>query len=290
VALDEALLQSIDAVGVASASALQVLGRSVGHVFPAVELTRWFALTDAQPEHPRPFAERFEATLRAVEAAGTSVSTLGNAVAVHRAPADEAVATMALALSILRDAARAHGLACVIDDAGATDRYTLLAAGGVNLLAPGTSPAEHLRFLFFAGAVIRALDEQPELDLGHDLTTIMRALARGETFAGSDEERATWGTPSLPPVKRRFAASPYTFTGAGFSLGRIDPFALIRINAKVATALAEQLRGLTGWLSAGEDLEPAVREVVAASYRRHLRVAAPVAQRVTGTRSVNTLP
>lgn len=276
-----ALAQSMDAVGHAAGRALRALGHHVGLVVPVVELTRWFVLVDGAPEHGRAVGERAQATLRAVERTGARASH--EALAVPRAPADAAVHVLTGALAALREAAPRNGLVYVMDASRATDRYALLAPGGVNLLAPGLTPGDHLRFLFFCGAFVRALAGRPGVDLGRDLESILQALARGEMFAGSDEERATRGAPSLPPVARA-GEPPYAFTGAGFTLGRLDASSLTQVNLEIAAAIVEQTCALEAWLAAGEDREPAVREVVADSYRRH-RGAASV-----GTRSVNSLP
>jgi len=146
--------------------------------------------------------------------------------------------------------------------------WSLMTAESANLLAPGVTAHANLRFLFFAAAVIRAFaaHDLRRLDLGHELTAVLAAIARGELFAGSDAELVAGAEP-LPRIPGRETATG--FSGAGFALGRLDALTMTVVNTVVARAIAVQTQMLRGWLEVGEDLEPAVREVVADAYRRH---------------------
>jgi glutamine synthetase len=268
------LMRSEDALATAAARALRVLGDETGRrVQATVALTRAFALVDAEPHLPRTRADRVSACVIAAEreldrvAAGVRIGH--DELTVLPAATGLASDRLRLALEVLADVAPRYGLV-LQEGAAGPDAWSLMAGPHANLLAPGTTPRAHLRFTFFAAAVVRAFAAHGELvgtlDLGPDLHAVLGALARGELFAGSDEERAC-GAPSLPRIGGR--ATPYGFTGAGFALGDLDLFAATVVNTIVAGAITEQTRALEAWTTAGEDREPAVREVVADAYRRY---------------------
>jgi glutamine synthetase len=278
-ALDERLplLRSEDALAAAAGRALRVLGDAGDErVKATVALTRTFELVDAEPHLLRTAADR---TLACVVAAERELDRVAAGVRISEGeltvlPAATGVATdrLALAFEVLDAVAPRYGLQLRTRDAG-PDAWSLM-AGHTNLLVPGATPRAHLRFVFFAAAVVRAFAEHRELvgtlDLGDDLDIVLGALARGARFAGSEQERAS-GVPTLPRVAARDTA--YGFTGAGFALGHLDAFTATVVNTIVAAALAEQTRALEAWTGAGEDREPAIREVVADAYRRHRREA-----------------
>lgn len=269
------LMRSEDALAAAAARALRRLGDGTdARVQATVALTRGFELLDAGPQLSRTTADRVSASViaaeRELDRVGAGVRIGQDELTVLPAGSGLASDRLALALEVLGDVAPRYGLVLREGTAG-PDAWSLM-AGNANLLAPGTTPRAHLRFAFFTSAVLRAFaahrDLVGELDLGPDLHAVLGALARGELFAGSDEERA-FGAPRLPRVGGRDTA--YGFTGAGFALGHLDQFAATVVNTIVAAAIAEQTRALEAWTAAGEDLEPAVREVVADAYRRHAR-------------------
>jgi glutamine synthetase len=268
------LMRSEDALASAAARALRVLGDgSERRVQATVALTRAFELVDAEPHLARTRADRVAACVIAAEreldrvAAGVRIGR--DALTVLPAAAGVASDRLVLALEVLADVAPRYGLE-LQEGAAGPDAWSLMAGPHTNLLAPGTTPRAHLRFTFFAAAVVRAFAAHPDLvgalDLGPDLHAVLGALARGELFAGSDEERA-FGAPPLRRVGGR--ATAYGFTGAGFALGELDLFAATVVNTIVAAAITEQTRALEAWTAAGEDREPATREVVADAYRRH---------------------
>jgi glutamine synthetase type III len=107
-------------------------------------------------------------------------------------------------------------------------------------VSPGNSRRENLRFLFFCAALIQAADAAPaDVTLDADLEDVLAALARGEDT----------GTLAL--------------TGKGFELR--GSFA----GDVFADAIDQLTANVCAWTEAGEDLDAAVREVVADSYRRH---------------------
>jgi glutamine synthetase type III len=107
-------------------------------------------------------------------------------------------------------------------------------------VSPGTTRRENLRFLFFCAALLEAAEAAPaDVTLDDDLEAVLSALARGEDT----------GTLVL--------------TGKGFELrGSLA-------SGVFEDAIDELTANVRAWTEAGEDLDAAVREVVADSYRRH---------------------
>jgi glutamine synthetase len=220
-----------------------------------------------------------------------------------------------LTMLVLCATARRHGFVCLLHEkpfaglngSGKHNNWALAADRGGNLLSPGDTPHENLRFLFFCAAVIKAVDahqgllrasvasagqdhrlganEAPpaimSIFLGTELETIFEALARGETATGAVRERLGLGTPVLPRLPKhsgdRNRTSPFAFTGNKFefrALGSAQSPALANtvLNTIVADAIDELTRAVAAWVQAGDSLEDAVREVVADTYRRHRRI------------------
>lgn len=76
-----------------------------------------------------------------------------------------------LTMDVLRKVARKHDLACLlhekpfkgINGSGKHNNWSLSTDDGQNLFEPGDKPSENVRFLLFVSAVIKAIDEHPEL-------------------------------------------------------------------------------------------------------------------------------
>ena len=273
------LMRSEDAVAVAARRALRLLGAVPGpRVRATVALTRAFTLSDNGSPSPRATPDRAAACViaaeRELDRIGAGVRIGGEELTVLPSSAGVAGDRLAVALEVLRDVAARYGLTLHERGAG-PDAWSLMAGTHTNLLAPGNGPRAHLRFAFFAAAVVRAFATYPglvgDLDLGPDLDGLLASLSRGALFAGSEDEVAA-GAPRLARIAGRDTA--YGFTGAGFALGELHPFTATVVNTIVAAALNEQTRALEDWLAAGEDLEPAVREVIADAFRRHCHAVA----------------
>ena len=107
-------------------------------------------------------------------------------------------------------------------------------------VSPGSTRRENLRFLFFCAALIQAADAAPaDVTLDADLERVLAAIARGED------------------------TGEIAVSGRGFELrGSLAPDVF-------ADAIDDLTADVRAWTEAGEDLDAAVREVVADSYRRH---------------------
>jgi glutamine synthetase len=220
-----------------------------------------------------------------------------------------------LTMQVLQNVARRHGLVCLLHEkpfagfngSGKHNNWSIATDTGANLLDPGATPAENLRFLFLCAAVIRAVDthqgllraatasaandhrlganEAPpaimSMFLGAELETIFETLLRGEPIATAPGDLLALGTPVLPPLPKdggdRNRTSPFAFTGNKFefrAVGSSQSVALANtvLNTIVADAVAALTETLARELGAGVPLADAVQRIARDVYAAHRRI------------------
>jgi glutamine synthetase len=159
-----------------------------------------------------------------------------------------------LTMQLLQNIARRYGLVCLLHEkpfagvngSGKHNNWSMGTDTGVNLLDPGDTPHENLQFLFFAAAVIQAVNKHQALlrasvanvgqdhrlganeappaiisiFLGGELEKVFTAIASGEAATSADGGLLGLGTPVLPPLPLhsgdRNRTSPFAFTGNRF--------------------------------------------------------------------------
>src|SRR4029079_603437 len=159
-----------------------------------------------------------------------------------------------LTMEVLKDVAERHGLACLlaekpfagVNGSGKHKHWSLADDQGSNLLEPGSTPHDNLKFMVFLTAIIRAVDLHQDLVrasvatagndhrlganeappaivsifVGSQLEDVLDALmeTRAPKAAGGKEMRL--GVSTLPPLPRdqsdRNRTSPFAFTGNKF--------------------------------------------------------------------------
>src|SRR3984885_2196406 len=192
---------------------------------------------------------------------GVPVKTRHNEVALNQyeiAPVFEGTNVgcdhQMLTMQIMQNVARNYGLVCLLHEkpfagvngSGKHNNWSMGTDTGDNLLEPGDTPAENLSFLFFAAAVIEAVDTYQELlrasiaspgqdfrlganeappaiisiFLGTELEEIFSAIAAGKIGQSRPGSFLGLGTPVLPPLPLhsgdRNRTSPFAFTGNKF--------------------------------------------------------------------------
>jgi glutamine synthetase len=220
-----------------------------------------------------------------------------------------------LTMQVLQSVARRHGLVCLLHEkpfagfngSGKHNNWSIGTDTGRNLLDPGETPAENLRFLFLCAAVMRAVDthqgllraatasaandhrlganEAPpaimSMFLGAELEAIFETLVRGEAIATVPGDLLALGTPVLPPLPKdggdRNRTSPFAFTGNKFefrAVGSSQSVALANtvLNTIVADAVAAMAETLAGDLGAGVPLADAVQRIARDAYAEHRRI------------------
>ena len=216
-----------------------------------------------------------------------------------------------LVMEILKKTAAKHHFACLLHEkpfkgvngSGKHDNWSLATDTGTNLLAPGKTPAENIRFLLFISAVIRAVDDYQDLlrlsvatasndhrlganeappavisiFLGEDLTSLLESFAEGKTYEETREQWMKLGSAVLPEFHKdqtdRNRTSPFAYTGNKFEFrmpGASDSIACP--NIMLNSAVSESLRCFADVLEKAEDKQSAVREIIADTYRDHCRI------------------
>lgn len=228
--------------------------------------------------------------------------------------ANRAIDHNLLTMEKMRLLASHHGLVCLqhekpfagINGSGKHDNWSL-SAGGKNLLDPGDSPMENLRFLVFLAAVIEAVDEYQELlrmsvasagndhrlganeappaivsiFLGTELSAIVDALVNDteSEYASAEKVAMDLGVAVLPSFLKdntdRNRTSPFAFTGNKFEFRM--PGSSVNLsdaNTILDTAVAKSLSRFADALegTAGEEFEKRAVAFVKQSLRDHKRI------------------
>jgi glutamine synthetase len=220
-----------------------------------------------------------------------------------------------LTMQIMQNVARDYGLVCLLHEkpfagvngSGKHNNWSMGTDRGANLLEPGDTPNENLSFLFFAAAVIEAVDSYQELlrasiaspgqdhrlganeappaiisiFLGSELEEIFGAIAAGKASPSKPGSFLGLGTPVLPPLPLhsgdRNRTSPFAFTGNKFEFRALgSSMSPSWPNTVLNTIAAEAIDRLSGELEAkvkgGLSLEKAILEIVKESYSAHSRI------------------
>ena len=220
-----------------------------------------------------------------------------------------------LTMQVMQNVARKYGLVCLLHEkpfagvngSGKHNNWSMSTDAGENLLEPGDTPHENLSFLFFAGAVIEAVDSYQELlrasiaspgqdfrlganeappaiisiFLGEELERIFGAIAEGKTSPSKPGSFLGLGTPVLPQLPLhsgdRNRTSPFAFTGNKFEFRALgSSMSPAWPNTVLNTIVAETIDRLSGELEAqlkgGATLERAILAIVKDSYAKHSRI------------------
>ncbi len=183
-----------------------------------------------------------------------------------------------LTMEIMQKVARKHDLVCLlaekpfagVNGSGKHNNWSIATDTGINLLARGKTPEEHLRFYLFLTAVIKAVDLYQDLIrvsvatagndfrlganeappaivsvyLGEELTNALFSLDLDEK---NKKNYLDLGVASIPAFMRdstdRNRTSPFAFTGNKFELRMLGSSnsiacANIMLNSSVASVLA----------------------------------------------------
>jgi len=219
-----------------------------------------------------------------------------------------------LTMQLLQNIARRYGLVCLLHEkpfagvngSGKHNNWSMGTDTGDNLLEPGDTPNENIKFLFFCAAVIKAVDRHQALlrasvanvgqdhrlganeappaiisiFLGAELERVFEAIADGKAAPSSDNGFLGLGTPVLPPLPLhggdRNRTSPFAFTGNKFEfrmLGSSSSLGLPNtvLNTIAAEAIDELCDALEGKLADGSPTD-AMIEVIKSAYTDHRRI------------------
>ncbi len=216
-----------------------------------------------------------------------------------------------LTMEMMKKVALRHGLVCLLHEkpyagvngSGKHNNWSLCTEKGKNLLEPGSSPHENAQFLLFLAAVIKGVDEYPDLlrvsvasasndcrlggneappaivsiFLGDELNAILDSIADGTHYKKANAEVMEIGAKVLPKIPKdstdRNRTSPFAFTGNKFEfrmLGSSDSTACT--NIMLNTIVAEELRQFADELEAAENFDEAIKELMSRTIREHRRI------------------
>ena len=178
---------------------------------------------------------------------------------------------------------------------------------GFNLLKPGQTPHQNLRFLIFLAAVLKGVhkhagmlragigtsgnehrlgaNEAPpaiiSVFMGDMLTEMIESIIHEKAGVSAEEEMIKLGIARIPEIRRdttdRNRTSPFAFTGAKFEFRAVGSsqsiaFPVALLNAAVAEAIAEVTAELRAELKKTPKTDDAVLKVV----RRAFKETTPV--------------
>ena len=221
-----------------------------------------------------------------------------------------------LIMQLLQKIARRYAMVALLHEkpfagvngSGKHNNWSMGTDTGANLLEPGDTPHDNLQFLFFAAAVIRAVDkyqgllratvanagqdhrlganEAPpaiiSIYLGAEIQRVMEGIAAGKVRKSTPRSFLGLGSAVLPPMPLhagdRNRTSPFAFTGNKFEFRALGANQELGMpNTVLNTIVAESVDYMAGELKKklakrGASLEKSVVEVVRDVYKKHGRV------------------
>ena len=216
-----------------------------------------------------------------------------------------------LTMEMMKKIALDHGMVCLLHEkpfagvngSGKHDNWSMSTNTGVNLLEPGNSPEENAQFLLFLCAVIKGVDEYPDLlriscasagndhrlgaaeappsiisiFLGDELTEILESLESGDGYDHREKSQLEIGVHVLPHFPKdttdRNRTSPFAFTGNRFEFRMLgSAFSVSDPNIMLNTIVAEELSLFADELENSTDFKTALGELIRKTIREHKRI------------------
>ena len=216
-----------------------------------------------------------------------------------------------LTMEVMKKVASRHGLYCLlhekpfagINGSGKHNNWSMGTDDGMNLLEPGKSPHENTQFLLFLCAVVKAVDEYPDLlrvsaanagndhrlganeappaiisiFLGDQLTDVLEQIEKGPATSSISSSELTIGVNTLPHLPKdatdRNRTSPFAFTGNKFEFRMVPSSASIAgCNFVLNTIVAETLSEIADKLESASDLNAEIQSILTDIVRNHKRI------------------
>ena len=216
-----------------------------------------------------------------------------------------------LMMEVMKEVAARHDLVCLlhekpfegINGSGKHNNWSMGTDTGLNLLDPGTTPAENGQFMLFLMAVIKAVNDHQDLlrlsvasagndhrlganeappaivsvFVGEELEAILSALEKEEPYRGAGRKVMQLGVDSLPVIPKdttdRNRTSPFAFTGNKFEFRMVgSSFSLAGPNITINAIVADTLRQFADTLEAAPDFTAALHELVVRTIRENKRI------------------
>jgi glutamine synthetase len=173
---------------------------------------------------------------------------------------------------------------------------------GFNLLKPGKTPHQNIRFLLFLAAVLKGVHKHAALlragiassgnehrlganeappaiisvFMGSMLTRVIDEIVEGKSSGSAEQAMIKLGVARLPEIQKdntdRNRTSPFAFTGAKFEFRAVGSsasiaFPIVLVNAAVAEAIGELTDELRDELKDTKSIDDAVLKVVRKAFK-----------------------
>lgn len=219
-----------------------------------------------------------------------------------------------LMMEVMKKVAEKNDLAILLHEkpfkglngSGKHNNWSLSTDDGTNLLEPGLSPSENIKFLLFLTAIIAGVDEYAEflrmstasagndcrlgsheapptaisIFIGDMLEEVINSVEAGTKGIATVKEYIKVGVSSFPKLKKdnsdRNRTSPFAFTGNKFEFRMLGSSAsLATPNIVLNTITAEMLKRMSDEIEARKDKEPIdniVSEIIVKNIKNHKRI------------------
>ena len=227
------------------------------------------------------------------------------------APTNMAVDQNLLIMEYMKKIAEKHGLVCLLHEkpyegvngSGKHNNWSLCTDGGRNLLDPGKTPEENIKFLVTFAAIIKAVDDYQDLMrvsvafagndhrlganeappaivsmfVGEDLGELIDAIVDGKSYTTVKAPMMDLGIPSVPTFRKdttdRNRTSPFAFTGNKFEFRMLGSSQNIAMpNVVLNTTVAESFRLFADRLEKAEDVKAEVTNILRETFAAHKRI------------------
>ncbi|MFT8349435.1 glutamine synthetase III [Clostridium saccharoperbutylacetonicum] len=216
-----------------------------------------------------------------------------------------------LTMELMKKVAAKHDLYCLLHEkpfagvngSGKHNNWSMGTDDGMNLLEPGKNPHDNQQFLLFLCAVIKAVDEYPDLlrvsaanagndhrlganeappaiisiFLGDQLEDVLEQIEKGPATSSKSASDLTIGVNTLPALPKdatdRNRTSPFAFTGNKFEFRMVPSSASIAgCNFVLNTIVAETLSEIAEKLEKATDLNAEVQAILTDIVKKHKKI------------------
>ncbi|WP_459478617.1 glutamine synthetase III family protein [Clostridium saccharoperbutylacetonicum] len=216
-----------------------------------------------------------------------------------------------LTMELMKKIAAKHDLYCLLHEkpfagvngSGKHNNWSMGTDDGMNLLEPGKNPHDNQQFLLFLCAVIKAVDEYPDLlrvsaanagndhrlganeappaiisiFLGDQLEDVLEQIEKGPATSSKSASDLTIGVNTLPALPKdatdRNRTSPFAFTGNKFEFRMVPSSASIAgCNFVLNTIVAETLSEIAEKLEKATDLNAEIQAILTDIVKKHKRI------------------
>ena len=216
-----------------------------------------------------------------------------------------------ITMEVLKLVAERHGMVCLLNEkpfagvngSGKHNNWSLQTDNGINLLEPGNSPDKNAQFLLFLCAIIKGIDEYPELlrisvasagndhrlgaqeappaiisiFVGEELTEVLKSIENGGEYGGYEKHIFETGVDVLPKFPKdttdRNRTSPFAFTGNKFEFRMVGSNESISCaNMMLNTIVADELAYFADRLENCENFQTELNKLLSETIKNHKKI------------------